>query len=83
MENTYENFKKYIEITTFDCGNFYCCNQCPYKDSFINGACFGAFDNVKVFLSDTGLLVEYIARYAKESYDKGFNDGFDQAESLV
>lgn len=75
MENTYENFKKYIKITTYECDCL--CHKCSYKEFRINNHCFGALDNFNVFLSDTGLLAEYIARYAKESYDKGFQDGLE------
>lgn len=73
MKNTYENFKKFMEITTFECDGK--CNNCPYRKFITSKGCFGCFDNVKVFLDDPALLIEYIKRYAEDAYKEGSKFG--------
>ncbi len=73
MENTYENFKRFIDVTTFECD---CkCNNCIYRGLMTPEGCFGRFDNFNIFLREPASLIEYIKRYAKEAYQEGSKFG--------
>jgi len=72
MENNYENFKRYMEVASYDCSLQ--CSKCKYKEFFTDGHCLGSYEGFLTFTEDPDVLFEYIKQYAQEAYDRGYKD---------